>query len=55
MTFQLNIAIIVKTRAPGFEPGIMVPKTIALPLGHARTSYEERLGGTPRLYIARLV
>src|SRR5436305_10456090 len=29
---RMNVA-----RAPGFEPGMSVPKTDALPLGHART------------------
>ncbi len=35
--------------------GIVDPKSTALPLGHARTVYESRLGGNPRLCIARLV
>ncbi len=51
----VSFAIMVKARVLGFEPRIVVPKTTALPLGHTRTSYEERLGGNPQLCIARLV
>ena len=31
-------------RAPGFEPGIVDPKSTALPLGHARMVYDGALG-----------
>ena len=46
VTIYTIFAIIQMARVPGFEPGIVVPKTTALPLGHTRTTYEKRLGET---------
>lgn len=40
--------------APGFEPGMPVPKTGALPLGYAPKQITERFRGGDRLIASRI-